>query len=177
MLLLWKAQEDSALKPPVLILKLGAITLVNCTGFNVTALGAVTSIASTFVTLGGFIDNKIVGVSGAIFIGNEGSFIPTFILGVGKLIVIVGALANLGSDGLVGGVTLISTGSTCGNTISVASIGLFTFGFISGFTTALGIVIVGVMLISSLNTDFGRTLAIICISTSGSWTCKSPVSP
>ena len=116
-------------------------------------------------------------VGGTILIEGSGAS-TTKVIGCGvKLRLKFNAVTFSGSLGTAGSLTVMDIGVTSGKISSGAFNGSFTFGFISGFTTALGIVIAGVMLISSLNTDFGRTLAIICISASGSWTCKSPVSP
>ena len=112
-----------------------------------------------------------------IDIVNSGGLMLTSTLGAVKFISISGAVTIGGVSGAVGGVTWISTGFNDGRSIFGASNGLLTFKLITGFTTSRGISILGVIVISSFCTAFGRTFAIIWISTSGSWTCNNVASP
>ena len=174
----WKYIEGSLLSPAAPILKFTGTTVANSGLVTLTALGEFTVIALTVDTCGNVIDSGFtVGFGESIPIVNFGASTDSDTVGGVSWILMLGAAAEAGSLGTAGSLTVMDTGVTSGKISSGAFNGSFTFGFISGFTTALGIVIAGVMLISSLNTDFGRTLAIICISTSGSWTCKSLVSP
>ena len=101
----------------------------------------------------------------------------TEILGGCKFISILGAVTPIGVTGVSGFDTSIVTGLNDGKNIFGALIGLVTFKLIAGFTTGLGISIWGLIVISSFVTDFGRTFAMIWISTSGSCTCNNEANP
>ena len=135
------------------------------TGFIV---GGVTVGKST--SLGLAIVNGVIsgGVTLILIFGVFGGVIPNVTCGASKVIFIFGAPITFGSLGATGFFISILIGLTFGNVIFGAVIGSVTFKLIFGRTTSLGISIFGFIAISSFDTDFGRTFAIIWISTSGS---------
>ena len=109
--------------------------------------------------------------------GVVGESIFNVTLGSPSVILIFGAPITVGSLGATGFSISILIGLTFGNFIFGAAIGVVTPKLIAGLTTSLGISICGVIVISSFKTDFGRTFAIIWISTSGSCTCSNEANP
>ena len=131
--------------------------------------GLVTLTALTSEILGASIFNVLtVGFGELIVNFGLGGFISTPISGAPRVIEIEGASTDDTSPGFGVSGTFMLIGFNVGRSILGAVIGSVTFKLIFGRTTSLGISIFGFIAISSLNTDFGRTFAIIWISTSGS---------
>ena len=151
------------------IVKSTAFTSSNCGALTVTASGLVTLTALTSETSGGVIVNVFTSGVGALIVNfGLGGFISTPISGAPRVIEIEGASTDDTSPGFGVSGTFMLIGFNVGRSILGAFIGSVTFKLIFGRTTSLGISIFGFIAISSLNTDFGRTFAIIWISTSGS---------
>ena len=137
--------------------------------FTTGEVGLFTLIELTSETFGGSIVNVFTSGVGALIVNfGLGGFISTPISGAPRVIEIEGASTGDTPPGFGVSGTFILIGFNVGRSILGAVIGSVTFKLIFGRTTSLGISIFGFIAISSLNTDFGRTFAIIWISTSGS---------
>ena len=146
--------------------------------FTAGAAGLFTVIVLTSETPGGVIVNVFTLASGALIaIVNDGGVIFKVICGASRFIVISIGSTFEGAPGSSIFATSIATGFNVGSNIVGAAIGVVTPKLIAGLTTSLGISICGVIVISSFKTDFGRTFAIIWISTSGSCTCSNEANP
>ena len=137
--------------------------------FTTGEVGLFTLIELTSETFGGSIVNVLtVGVGESIVNFGVGGVILTPIVGAANVIEIEGASTFDTSPGFGVSGTFMFIAFSVGISIVGAVIGSVTFKLIFGRTTSLGISIFGFIAISSFDTDFGRTFAIIWISTSGS---------